>query len=314
MGRERQGGVQRVRYAWLAPPPTVVPRTALFISSMSRENRVVGDLCAVAASVGPNRGGEIEGSKPRRISPRRGWFAGLILCAPTLVLGSACRVNVHEEMLSDQPAAVQPDPASVTLGPNDILHVGVFGHPELSSPDTLNGYGSRIDPAGCVNLPLVGAVHVAGLGLEGATVAVTEAFSAFVQEPRVHVTLVEWGSRRFYVYGEVQKPGPQVLDRPLNAYQGLSLAGGFTRSANREDIWLLRPDPPAAPERYLAYAIDGESPSDGGLATLQPDDVLFVRRSGAGRFADEVLPVLSGVSSSLSSVATVLLIEDRLNN
>ena len=237
---------------------------------------------------------------------------GALLLAATLA--SACQSSVPEDMVSAVPPAVVAAAGPVTLGPNDVVHVGVYGHPELSSPDTLNGFGSRVDPEGNLNLPLAGAVPVAGKSLTQAAEAVTAALATYVQEPRVHVTIVEWSARRYYVFGEVAKPGAFVLDRPLNAYQGLTLGGGFTRYADRDEIWLLRPEPRHAPERFRAFPIDGATPDSSGLAALEPDDVLFVRRTGTGRFADEVLPVLSGISSSLSSVATVLLIEDRLDD
>jgi hypothetical protein len=47
---------------------------------------------------------------------------------------------------------------------------------------------------------------------------------------------------------------------------------------------------------------------------LRPDDLVFVRRSGAGKFTDEILPILAGISSSLSSAATLVLIDDQLNH
>jgi len=239
-------------------------------------------------------------------------LTSVLLLAGLLAIAGACRSKAPSTRVADGPP--EGDSAATTLGPNDVVHVGVYGHPELSSPDTLNGFGSIVDPEGRLNLPLVGGVPVEGLTLGEAANAVTEALGRFVQEPRVHVTIVEWSSRRFYVYGEVTAPGAYVLDRPLNAYQGLSLGGGFTRYADREAVWLLRPERDGDTLRYIAHAIDGERPADDGLAALRPEDVLFVRRTGTGRFADEVLPILTGISSSLSSVATVLLIEDRLED
>ena len=68
------------------------------------------------------------------------------------------------------------------------------------------------------------------------------------------------------------------------------------------------------PDGVEVHVIDGETPDASGLVALQPEDFLFVRRTGVGRFSEDVLPVLTGVSSSLSSVAPLLLIEDRLGD
>jgi protein involved in polysaccharide export with SLBB domain len=226
-----------------------------------------------------------------------------------LFLG-ACRLPAVPEHIG-LPVTAVPEPRPLPLGPNDMVRIGVFGHPELSTTVTPDGRGTRIDSEGNVQVPLVGPVHLDGLLPSEARVAVQDALAeVLVDEPVVDLAVVEYASRRFYVYGEVQKPGAYAIDRTLNAYQGLALGGGFTRTARRDDVLLVR----AVEGGVEVIRLDGESPSAGGLVTLQPDDLLFVRRSGPGKFSDEVLPILSGLSSSLGSVATILLIEDRLKN
>ncbi len=199
----------------------------------------------------------------------------------------------------------------LTLGPNDILRVGVYGHPELSAlPHANTASGTRVDADGMLSLPLVGPVRVGGMPMSEARAAITAAFARYVQEPQVDVSVIEYSARRFYLFGEVNEPGAYAMDRPLRLYQGLALGRGFTRSADRRQIILLR----GTPEDLEVHVIDAEQPSAMGLCAIRPDDIVFVRRSGAGRFSDEVLPILQGIGSTLGSVATVLLIEDRIND
>ena len=205
--------------------------------------------------------------------------------------------------------STERDWSSFPLGANDVLFVGVHGHPELSTPMSGERIGTRVDPSGELSLPLVGAIEVGGLDLAEARQRIAAAYEAYMLDPKVDVSVVEYGARRFYLYGEVQDAGAYVIDRPLSIYQGLALGGGFTRGADRERIVLLRG---SSPDDLEVHLIDGASPKASGMHGLIPEDLLFVRRSGAGRFADEILPVLQGISSSLGSVATVLLIEDRL--
>lgn len=199
----------------------------------------------------------------------------------------------------------------VLLGPNDLLRVGVHGHPELSTPVLGNQPGVRVGPEGSLHLPLIGAVPVEGVTLMEARARIAEALTEYMHEPKVDVTVVEYGARRFYLFGEVMEPGPQVLDRSLTLYQALSMGGGFKRGADREEIVLLRGE---TADDLEVHVFDAENPDPTGLCRIEPDDLIFVRRTGAGRFSEEVLPVLQGISSSLSSVATVLLIEDRLGD
>ena len=199
----------------------------------------------------------------------------------------------------------------LTLGPNDVLRVGVYGHPELSAlPHANTATGTRIDGDGMLSLPLVGPVRVGGMPMAEAREAITAAFARYLQDPQVDVSVVEYAARRFYLYGEVNEPGAFPMDRPLNLYQGLSMGRGFTRGADRSRIILLR----GTPENLEVHLINGEDPVVAGLCAIRPDDVVFVRRSGPGRFSDEALPILQGIGSALGSVATILLIEDQLDD
>lgn len=196
------------------------------------------------------------------------------------------------------------DWSAFPLGPNDVVRVGVYGQPDLGTA------GTRVDMEGNLSLPLVGAVQVAGLSTSAAREAVAAAYTRFVVEPRVDLSVVTHGARRVYVYGEVARPGALELDRPINVMQALALAGGFTPKADRDEVVLLR----GVATELEWEILDAEDPSPRGFLALRADDVLFVRRSNAGKFSDEVLPYLSGISASLSTVATILLIDDRLQN
>lgn len=196
----------------------------------------------------------------------------------------------------------------LTLGPNDLVRVNVYGHPELGTPLGSGADGTRVDNEGLLSLPLVDAVPVGGKSVQAARLLVTEAIAKYVQDPRVDFSVVEYGARRVYIYGEVNKPGAYVLDRPLNVYQALALGGGFTPRARRNQIVVLR----GKPETLEVKVVDGETPNLDGLVALRPDDFLFVRRSGVGKFSDEVLPILTGISSALGSVATLLVLNDQL--
>ncbi|HUG36092.1 MAG TPA: polysaccharide biosynthesis/export family protein [Candidatus Limnocylindrales bacterium] len=211
------------------------------------------------------------------------------------------------------PQAPPPEPREVelTLGAHDVLRVGVYGHPELSAlPYANTASGTRVDRDGNLSLPLVGPVAVGGRTMTEAREAITAAFARYIREPKIDVSVVEYAARRFYLYGEVREPGAYVLDRPLSLYQGLALGKGFTPHAKRGQIILLRGDA----ERFEVHVFDGERMSPEGMIALLPDDLVFVRRSRAGKFSEEILPILQGISSSLTSVATLFLIDDQLND
>jgi protein involved in polysaccharide export with SLBB domain len=228
------------------------------------------------------------------------------------VMGAtSCRSAPPPERIELPPApAGRSAEDLLRLGPNDIVRARVHGHPELSTPESNLLTGTRIDPDGKLALPLVGTVGVGGMTLDEARDVIRTAYAGFMTDPQVEVSVVEYAARRFYLYGEVKTPGPVALDRPLNVYEALTFGGGFAPHANRAEIVLLR----EAEDGVAVHVIDGERPDQSGLISIQPEDFLFVRRTGVGKFSEEVLPVLSGISSTLSSITTLILIDDRLDD
>lgn len=129
-----------------------------------------------------------------------------------------------------KPATAGNDGSStMRLGPGDLLEVGVYNVPELSSK-------ARIGSSGDVYLPLIDYVHLADLTLEEAQALIEKrlADGGFVRSPHVTIFLDESASQGVTIIGEVQKPGiyPAMGDRKL--YDLISAAGGFSPSAGRK--------------------------------------------------------------------------------
>src|SRR5271166_656644 len=141
----------------------------------------------------------------------------------------------------DNPAKDSPDWSTmIKLGPGDLIEVGVYNVPELSSK-------VRVSNSGDVYLPLIDYVHVEGLTQEEAQSLIEKrlADGGFVRNPHVTLFIDEAASQGVTLLGEVSKPGiyPEVADHKL--YGILSQAGGFTPTASRKIAVLRRnrPDP-----------------------------------------------------------------------
>jgi protein involved in polysaccharide export with SLBB domain len=246
--------------------------------------------------------------RPPRGRARRGRRAAfaLGLVAATL-LAAACEApplvegNVPRSTLSSD-----FDWDAYALGAGDVVSVVVFGHPELSTPER----GERVDLQGSLQLPLVGGVPVADLTTEEARLAVRDRLAEFVVDPSVTLSVVEYGSRRVYVLGQVQAPGEQVLDRPITALQALSRAGGFAAGADREIVALMRSRGAELEVHYFNAATPGVD----GLVAVEPGDMIFVRQSGAGKFSEQVLPYLQGSAPVIGTFTNLFLIAEAFGD
>ncbi|HEX4872828.1 MAG TPA: SLBB domain-containing protein [Nevskiaceae bacterium] len=122
----------------------------------------------------------------------------------------------------------------LTIGAGDVVNVTVFGRPELSTT-------AYVTEDGRVELPLAGAVRVAGLAPADAGRAVAEALRAgdYLVDPQVTVTLNEFRSQQISVLGEVQRPGRFPLDVRTTVLDALALAGGIAPTGAQR-VTLLR--------------------------------------------------------------------------
>ncbi len=225
-----------------------------------------------------------------------------------VVFVAACSAPAAPRSTTDRDtASFAPDRGAFTLGPNDLVHVSVFGQPDFTPPAT----GVRVAPDGTLSLPLLGAVPVEGLSAEEARRTIEAGLERYLKAPSVSVSVLEHASRRFFLFGEVQEPGPYPMDGPLTALEALSFGGGFASGAKRDRVALIRPHGEGELE---VLTFNARTPGPDGLVQVLPGDFLFVSQSGAGRFSADVLPYLQGFGFTLSQLSALALAYDRLYN
>jgi polysaccharide export outer membrane protein len=114
------------------------------------------------------------------------------------------------------------------LGPDDIIAVSVYSHPELSSPQPgmLQGLGGlMITSDGTVALPLIGNVRLGGLTIDRAQRNISAAYATYINNPNVTVQLVAAQSLRYYLLGAFSTPGVKYPGHNLTLLDALSLGG-----------------------------------------------------------------------------------------
>lgn len=132
------------------------------------------------------------------------------------------------------------------LGNNDVLDVYIMGHPDMSSQRVNLGElaGTVVEKDGNVYLPVVGPVRAAGLTVVEFREKLRESAARFVIRPEVAVNVLRFESQKFYVLGQVHKPGALPVDGDTTLLEALSLAGGITPAGNLEAAYVLRDGKP----------------------------------------------------------------------
>lgn len=129
------------------------------------------------------------------------------------------------------------------VGPGDVLLLDVNGKPEftVASPSASGKVqGNRVDGAGNIHVPMLGAVPVSGLTISEIESKLAVLFRKFLQDPWVVVEVAEYKSQPLYLLGQFRASGTYYMDRPLTLLQGIALANGFDISANLKAARLTR--------------------------------------------------------------------------
>lgn len=119
------------------------------------------------------------------------------------------------------------------LGPEDQIRVSVWENAQL----TLD---LVVRPDGKISMPLIQDVTAEGHTATELATQIQQKLTAFIKDPQVSVIVLQINAPKFYVIGNVVRPGTYPLRGDTSVLQALSLAGGFTQFASMKNIKLIR--------------------------------------------------------------------------
>ncbi len=125
------------------------------------------------------------------------------------------------------------DPHSYLIGAEDILKIEVFRDMDLSRI-------VNVRPDGKITLLLVGDLQAEGLTPERLTTQVKEAYSQFITNPEVTISVMAVNSKSFVVMGKINRGGKFPLVTPIRVFDALGLTGGFQDFADTKKITIVR--------------------------------------------------------------------------
>ncbi len=182
---------------------------------------------------------------PVRTSP----FLVAVLAFCSLSYGLQIPVGVTPQY-SDKPAAKEdnehksPDTTGVgaavdlntyKVGAADVLQINVWNEPNFTEKAVIQQNGK-------FTMPLVGDIDATNATPKEIEAAVAKALTKYVVKPLVTVTVIEVGSKKYYLDGMVNHPGEYALAVPTTILEAISKSGGLQDFANKRKIYVLRGD------------------------------------------------------------------------
>jgi polysaccharide export outer membrane protein len=141
-------------------------------------------------------------------------------------------------------AATRPTRGYV-IGPDDILQIVFWREKELSGDVVVR-------PDGRITLPLLNDVVAAGRTPEELRDVLAMEASHYFGNPNPTVVVKEIRSRKVFITGAVEKPGPYVVTAPTTVLQLIALAGGLKEYADKRNILVMR----TTDGKQNAYVVD----------------------------------------------------------
>ena len=195
-----------------------------------------------------------------------------------ILLGLAAAAVISAGSAAAQEAVV-PQDQGYRINGGDLLHISVYGEPNLDKD-------VPVQPDGGVAFPLVGNLNARGMTLHelqqkiAANLRESQYFPN-ITDNEVTVSMVKATGNSVSVVGQVKAPGTFAYDTRLDVMQALSLAGGLTPFASKSKIKILRRDQAGTQTAILfdySDVEDGEQLDKNIL--LRGGDVVVVPQAG----------------------------------
>lgn len=123
--------------------------------------------------------------------------------------------------------------SSYKIGAADVLSIHVWNEEKFSGPVTVH-------EDGMFTMPLLGDLKAGDMTPRQVEEEVTKALAKFVRQPLVTITVQQVGSKKYYMDGQIARPGEYPLVVPTTILEAVSKAGGLLPFGNPKKIYVLR--------------------------------------------------------------------------
>jgi polysaccharide export outer membrane protein len=131
------------------------------------------------------------------------------------------------------PATVLAAIPDYVIGAEDVLSIVFWRDKDMSTE-------VAVRPDGKITVPLLNDVHAAGLTPAQLKDLLVEESKKYVEDPNVSVVVKQINSRKVFITGEINKPGPYPLMAPTTVLQLIVIAGGLREYAHSDNVSIMR--------------------------------------------------------------------------
>lgn len=188
--------------------------------------------------------------------------------------GLSTKVDAARPLDSRVPVAA-PIRSDQAIAAGDSLYIAVSPAEELSKDMV-------VDQEGKLSIPLVGAVQVTGLTADQLAKKLTAGLAKYVTNPKVDVFIKQSTTKQISITGQVNTPGVYPYHPNVRLLDLVSMAGGFTASANKKLVRVLRG---AGAERRVILMNVADVLASGDATKdllLEPGDIVEISRGANG--------------------------------
>ena len=140
--------------------------------------------------------------------------------------------------------------------------------------------GLTIQPDGNITLEVVGTIRAAGFTPDELGKLIAEKAPIGCAIRKVVVSVVQYAPRKVFVGGEVNAPGPVLIQEGMTPMQAIFDRGGFKDTAQRDGVVLIRDggsENPQIGRIDLFTSLENGTPE---VITLLTNDVIYVPMTG----------------------------------
>ena len=178
------------------------------------------------------------------------------------------------------------------MSPGDKLLITVTGYEEYSSNPTQPESAYIVRPDGRISFPLVGTIDTTDKTVGQFTEELRTKLSEYLVNPDVSVNLIQWGTTRVFVLGEVNKAGLYELNKSHRVLDAIGAANGFTKDAAKKKVYLIRDgdEKKTTQLNFNDYLTKGDLTQN---VVLHEGDCLYLTSNGRFNFNTDILPFIS---------------------